>query len=280
MVARTKPAKSYVQRLSSRNSVFPAGGSTPIASMEREKNLVPEQAHQSSSAATRNRHPKIAKKRRRYISSESGEQTQGPTPERRGEIIEEILTNLQPRRGTSRAEVASAVGQALNRLREQVLWQTKIHDRAAMKKHARKLFKAAMKLEKLLELAPGMMHHLLFSDSEVSRVELPLKQAMRDGYLERSEAFFNELCRLHVVCGHIMGGKVGSHGNSDHAKSLSAWSAYGLMGNYSAAKITGTQHGPFWNITSLLYEALFEKDFEDGVDLKRACDAVLAANRV
>jgi hypothetical protein len=46
------------------------------------------------------------------------------------------------------------------------------------------------------------------------------------------------------------------------------------MKNHSAAKITGTQHGPFRTVTSLLYEAVSGRP---NADLKRACDDVIRA---
>jgi hypothetical protein len=188
------------------------------------------------------------------------------------EILEEILNNLPRRRGTSLAELSNAVRQAIECLREQVPLQIELFDRAPMKKHAKKLFQAVMKLELLLETAPGMMPALLFSDLKLSRDELPSKQAMKEGYLKRSEVFFNELYDLHLVCRLFIGGREGTHGNFDFAKSLSAWHAHGLMENYSVAKITGTEDARFRTVTSLLYEAL---SGHRDADLKRACDALL-----
>jgi hypothetical protein len=222
-------------------------------------------------------HPKTVKKPRRHFSSKTGARIAGPSPERLEEIAEEILINLPPRKGISRADLTNAVSKTMKELRGRVVWQIKLHARRTMQDRAADLFQAVMEVERLLDTAPGMMHALLFSDLKLSHGELPSEQEMKDGYIKRSEAFFNELHRLHMVCGHFMGKRIGSHGNSDHAKSLSAWSAYGLMQNHSAAKITGTQDGPFRTVTSLLYEAL--SGYGD-VDLKRACDAVLKANRV
>jgi hypothetical protein len=190
------------------------------------------------------------------------------------EIVEEILINLPPRKGTSRAELTNAVRQAMKQLREQVPWQMKLLDRAAMKNHARKVFAAAMELEFLLDTSPGMMQAMLFSKLEVSPHELQSEQAMRKAYQKRSEAFFEELYDLHLVC--AMAARAGTHGNSDPAKFLSARSAHGLMQNHSVAKITGTQDGPFRTVTSLLYEVL---SGHRNVDLKRACDAVLQAKK-
>jgi hypothetical protein len=69
-----------------------------------------------------------------------------------------------------------------------------------------------------------------------------------------------------------MGKKLGTHPNFDHAKALSARSAYTLMKNHSTANVTGTQDGPFRTVTSLLYEAV---SGHRDADLKRACQAVL-----
>jgi hypothetical protein len=222
-------------------------------------------------------HAKTAKKPRRHFPSKAGTRIAGPTPERLEEIAEEILVNLPPRKGTSPADLTNAVRKTIVELRGRVTWQIKLNPGRAMRERAKELFKTLMTLESLLDTAPGKLHALLFSDLQISDGELSSEEAMRDGYLKRSEAFFNDLHRLHMVCGHFMGKLIGTHGNSDPAKSLSARSAYGLMQSHSVAKITGTQDGPFRTVTSLLYEAL--SGYGD-VDLKRACDAVLKANRV
>ena len=173
--------------------------------------------------------------------------------ERVEEIVEEILNNLQPGKGVSRAALTLGVRQALNDLSVEVPRRTKLLDRGAMREHAKKLFKAAVKLEVLLETAPGVMQAALFSDSLLSRDDLPSQQEMLDGYLKRSESFFDELYRLHIICGQAIGKKWGTHKNYDHAKALSAQSAYNLMKHYSSTKITGTEDGPFRTVTSLFY---------------------------
>jgi hypothetical protein len=78
-------------------------------------------------------------------------------------IIEEIVDNLPPRKGVSRANLTLGIRQVLNELNVEVPWQMKLLDQPAMREHARKLFDAALKLELLLETAPGMMQAVLFS---------------------------------------------------------------------------------------------------------------------
>jgi hypothetical protein len=199
-----------------------------------------------------------------------------PSPGRLAEIIEEIANNLPPQKGNSFDGIITAVRQAVDELHEKVPWEIKLFDQPAMRKHAQKLFKAALKLEVLLETAPGMLQALLFGDLQLSPDELVSKQKMAERYLKRSESFFDELYRLHTICGQAIGKKLGSHPNFDHAKALSARSAYTLMKNHSTAKVTGTQDGPFRIVTSLLYEAVSRRR---DIDLKRACDEVLEANK-
>lgn len=187
------------------------------------------------------------------------------------EIVEEIVNNLPPRKGFSHAEITVAVRQAISELREKVPWQMKLSDRAAMKAHARKLYTAVSELELLLETAPGMMWALLFSEVGPLPNELMSKEKMVAGFISRSEPFFDDLNRLRKGCAQAIKKGWGTHPNYDHAKSLSAQSAYDLMKAHSAAKITGTEDGPFRTVTSLIYEAISGRG---GVDLKRACQAV------
>jgi hypothetical protein len=121
-----------------------------------------------------------------------------------------------------------------------------------------------------------MMQAVLFGDSQFSRDELPSQRKMKEGYLMRSEPFFDQLYRLHMICGQAVGKKWGTHPKYDHAKALSARSAYNLMKSCSEAKITGTEDGPFRTVTSLFYEAISGRP---DVDLKRACDDVIRANK-
>jgi hypothetical protein len=81
----------------------------------------------------------------------------GMSSKRLEEIIAEIVDNLPPRKGTSRTKIAIAVRQVLKELRENLPWQIKLLDQAAMRAHARKLNKVATELEILLEAAPGIM---------------------------------------------------------------------------------------------------------------------------
>lgn len=196
----------------------------------------------------------------------------GMSSERLEEIIEEIVENLPPRKGTFRTQITTAVRQVLKELRENLPWQMKLLDQAAMRAHARKLNKAATELEILLETAPGIMQALLFSDLAFSPDELPSKEKLVQEYIKRSEPFFDELDRLRKSCAQAIKKGWGTHPNYDHAKALSARSAYNLMKSYSAAKITGTRDGSFRAVTSLFYEAVSGRP---DADLKRACDDVI-----
>jgi hypothetical protein len=120
------------------------------------------------------------------------------------------------------------------------------------------------------------MRALLFSDSAFSLDELPSQEKLLQDYLTRSEPFFDELDRLRRHCAQAIKKGWGTHPNYDHTKSLSARSAHGLMKNHSAAKITGTQDGPFRTVASLFYEAVSGRP---DADLKRACDDVIRANK-
>jgi hypothetical protein len=54
--------------------------------------------------------------------------------------------------------------------------------------------------------------------------------------------------------------------------------AFDLMTFFSAKPPTGTPTGPFWEIAAMIYEAVTGETHTD-VNIKRACDAILAARR-
>jgi hypothetical protein len=119
--------------------------------------------------------------------------------------------------------------------------------------------------------SPGMLRGNLFDPT------LPLRKVGNDldptaykSLEECFDAFFAELTRLRKVCALDY---YGPHPNYDPAKHLSAEFAHSLMRKRSGQKITGTEDGAFRTIAGLLYEIVTG---QPDVDLKRACDAVLA----
>ena len=144
---------------------------------------------------------------------------------RRGEIVEEIVLNLRPRKDrisetTVTAEVNRELDILLGHVPAQARWSNRTRNRA----HAQKLDGALREVEKLTRLAstPGYLAFLLFSPPSgppPSIVDIE----------HASQIFAAELKRMRNVCALAVDPRFGSHPNYDHAKHLSARSAHGLM---------------------------------------------------
>ena len=195
-----------------------------------------------------------------------------PNAIRRDEIVEAVVDNMTPwRNHESRESVTAAVNQALDSLLRLVPFEKMFFDPRPNRKHAKKLDKAISKVEMLVMSSPGMLRGNLFDPT------LPLRKVGNDldptaykSLEECFDAFFAELTRLRKVCALDY---YGPHPNYDPAKHLSAEFAHSLMRKRSGQKITGTEDGAFRTIAGLLYEIVTG---QPDVDLKRACDAVLA----
>jgi hypothetical protein len=201
---------------------------------------------------------------------------------RRDEIVDVIVENLRPwKKHNSRDTITTAVNHQIDWLLKWVPLQKKLFDPRPGREHAEKLGKALSRVEMLLLSSPEPLSWFLF-DQRPRSMPLnddgsPSVQPMPHKSIEEIErehkalvgAFVMELRRLRKVCA----GNYGLHPNYDHAKNLSAECAHALMRELSDQKITGTEDGAFRTISGLLYEVI---SGQQDVDLKRACDALLA----
>jgi len=193
-------------------------------------------------------------------------------------LVEEIVEHLYPwRRGKTEAEIKAAVTHELDVLRESVpLWK-QLTDRAAIRKHARKLDEALGEVEAQLASAPDTLAAFLFLVDRQSIEEI--ERAFRD----RRGVFIAELRRLREVCTRDFG----THPNYDHAKNFSARFAGQLMRGLSDAKISGSKDDRFRTVAGLAYHAISGEPLRfnpvsgerEPADLKTACDQVLEAER-
>jgi hypothetical protein len=214
---------------------------------------------------------------------------------RRDEIVDVIVENLRPwKNQNSRGTITAAVNHGIDVLLNVVPLQKEQLDPRPYRKHAKKLDKALGAVEDLLASSPQTLARSLFNRvrfmfldpslvaiaKEHSLVSIAatksIKERMADyqmrvysDYQTWLDAFVTELRRLREVCAQ----DYGLHPNYDHAKNLSAELAYDLMRKLSDQKITGTEDGAFRTISGLLYEVI---SGQQDLDLKRACDAVLA----
>jgi hypothetical protein len=202
---------------------------------------------------------------------------------RQHEIVEEVIDNLRPWKvRSSRAAVRASVKHELDILAKIVPLGTELFDRRKNRDHAQKLSLAIAEVERLLASTPGMLAWSLFNplpppawtddgNLEIPRTNKSVEEIKRD-FFARANALSAELARIRGICAPAIDPGFGMHPNYDQAKNTCAGFAHGLMEGLSNREITGTQDGTFRTITSLLYEAVSGKH---GVDLKRACDAVL-----
>jgi hypothetical protein len=212
---------------------------------------------------------------------------------RRDEIVDVIVENLRPwKNQNSRGTITAAVNHGIDVLLNVVPLQKEQLDPRPYRKHAKKLYDALGDVEELLASSPQTLALSLFNrvrfmflDPSLGAIKHPLvsivatksiKERMADyqmrvysDYQTWLNAFVTELRRLREVCAR----DYGLHPNYDHAKNLSAEFAYDLMRELSDQKITGTEDGAFRTISGLLYEVI---SGQQDLDLKRACDAVLA----
>jgi hypothetical protein len=204
-----------------------------------------------------------------------------------------IVENLRPwKNQNSRATITAAVNYGIDVLLNVVPLQKEQLDPRPYRKHAEKLDKALGDVEELLASSPQTLARSLFNrwfhlfldpsiilanpTANSFQATKSIKERMADyqmrvysDYQTQVDAFVTELRRLRKVCAQ----DYGLHPNYDHAKNLSAEFAYDLMRELSDQNITGTEDGAFRTISGLLYEVISGKQ---DVDLKRACDAVLA----
>lgn len=194
-------------------------------------------------------------------------------PNRRNEIVEEILNHLRPFRGKKgTAAVAAELNCALDRHISHARQQSKIPSRTQIQKHAKQLELALMKVEKLLRLAPGPVIWSLYYPAAPTRTEPQRAEDIERAIWKRAGDFSAELKQMRRECARVCDSAFTRHPNFDDTKHACAWGAYGLMAGLSRKKISGTQDGAYRAITSLLYEAI---SGQQGSDLKRACDDVL-----
>jgi hypothetical protein len=209
-----------------------------------------------------------------------------PNAQRRNEIVEEVVDNLRPwTNHRSRDAITDQVNKSLDMPPNLIPSLMKLSDERAYREHAKKLDKALSNVETLLLSSPGAFSWFLFDQRPQS---MPLNdngypsgpptahksiEEIEREHEARVSTFVMELRRLRKVCAR----DYGLHPNFDHVKHASAQLAYGLMQEFSDAKISGTQDQAFRIITSLLYEAF---SGQRGADLKRACDAVLASTNL
>jgi hypothetical protein len=198
---------------------------------------------------------------------------------RQGEIVEEIVDNLNPWKGRrSRNAVSAEVKHAVSWLLDYIPLESKLFDQKQNRNHAKKLDHALSKIEPLLVSAPGALGSLLFSPPIPRPLKLPFKsiEQIEHEYSARFNSFIAELRRLREICSRAIAPGIGHHPNRDAATSTCAHFAGCLMRMLSERKITGTKDGAFRTIASLLYEAVSgQKD----IDLKRACDDWLRNER-
>lgn len=189
---------------------------------------------------------------------------------RRDEIVEAIVDNLRPWNDHySRDSVTAGVNNDIDVLLNVLPGQKKLFDRKPYRKYGKMLDEALGKVEKLLSLSPETLTWELFNPLLPFRpVDKSAEEIDRE-YRRRFDVFVTELRRLREICTR----RYGFHPNYDHAKHLSAEFAFGFMRHVSDKEITGTEDGAFRTIASLLYEIVTG---QPDVDLKRACDAVLA----
>ena len=210
--------------------------------------------------------------RKKHFAQSGSRATKGKVANaiRRDEIVEAVVDNTKPwRNHESRDTVTAAVNQALDALLRLVPFEKKFFDPRPARKHAKKLDKAISKVETLVTSCPGMLGGNLFDPT------LPLEKVGLDPTPYKSleecvDAFLAELTQIRKVCALDY---YGPHPNYDPAKHLSAEFAHRLTRKLSDQKITGTEDGAFRTIAGLLYEVVTG---QPDVDLKRACDAVLA----
>jgi hypothetical protein len=192
---------------------------------------------------------------------------------RRGEIVEEIVDWLRPRKHRmSDAAVTAAVNPYLNLLLRVPL-DAKLFDRRKYRAHAEQLDGALLEVETLLASSP--LARALFDPVTITEDGVLEPSSLDDierAYRERAESFAGELKRLRKVCAGAIDPGFGFHPNYDPVKYHCAWFAHCLIRELSDMKISGTKDGAFWTITSLLYEAV---SGQKSVALKRACDTVL-----
>jgi hypothetical protein len=213
---------------------------------------------------------------------------------RRDEIVDVIVENLRPGKNqNSRGTITAAVNYGIDVLLNVVPLQKEQLDPRPYRKHAKKLDKALGAVEELLASSPQTLARSLFNrrlrfflDTSIIlanpaaysfEATKSIEERMREyqtrvdaDYRTLVDAFVTELRRLRKVCAQ----DYGLHPNYDHAKNLSAEFAYDLMRQLSDQNITGTEDGAFRTISGLLYEVI---SGQQDVDLKRACDAVLAS---
>jgi hypothetical protein len=190
-----------------------------------------------------------------------------PDATRRGEIVEEIVVWLLPwKHRMSEATVTAAINPRLDLLLRVPL-DAKLGDRRQNRAHAEQLDDALLEVETLLASAPLVLSLALFDPVTITEdgVFVPSSNDER-------KYFAGELTRLRKVCADAIDPGFGFHPNYDIIKYHCARSAHYLMRDLSDKKISGTNDGAFWNIASLLYEAV---SGQKNVTLKRACDSAL-----
>jgi hypothetical protein len=195
---------------------------------------------------------------------------------RRGEIVEEIVDWLRPRKHRmSDTAVTAAVNPYLDLLLRAPL-DAKLFDRRQYRAHAEQLDGALLEVETLLASAPGALALALFDPVTIAEDGVLAVPSSMDhikrAYRKRADSLASELKRLRKVCAGAIDPGFGFHPNYDPVKYHCAWFAHGLIRELSDMKISGTKDGAFWTITSLLYEAV---SGQKNAALKRACDSVL-----
>jgi hypothetical protein len=185
---------------------------------------------------------------------------------RRDEIIEEIVDNLRPWKGTGHA-VLEAVDLQMDLLRDADAAygnEGSLPRGAECKKAAEKLSPALSALTEVLDGLPANIDNILFE-----QFAEPLGGPS-------SHAEFTRQLRVLQKASNLLEHVKAPSKNADLTKGLCAGTAHGIIGECSRKPPTGTPDAPLRTIASLLFEVLTG---QRGRDLKRACDDQLKRRR-
>jgi hypothetical protein len=85
----------------------------------------------------------------------------------------------------------------------------------------------------------------------------------------------NFLSELRDQCQWVIDSKIGVHRNYGYDQEQAAWAAAGLLGKHELLLTYSSDTNVFRVVAGLLYEAKSGHDSKDGVDIRRACQAVI-----
>jgi hypothetical protein len=208
------------------------------------------------------------------------------------ETVEHILNHLRPLKPGTECDAPDTIALLLECVGRIAVGGDRLPDNAALRQYAQKLDQTLVKAEELMT-SPWFMLVMMgsYSDEPKTRTLSPDELDLSDEellecgdqrrwrtYGPSRRAALAALAPIRAACAHILtpGYSYRRHSNFDSAKVWSAHMAYALMKGFSTHKITGTEGGSFWNVASLVYEAVTGKPSRS---MKRACDKVLAARR-